>query len=65
MNKQKWTEKPMTWGGFFKLCGILTVIGMIVSAISCIALLEPTWWIGFRKATGKLFNSWARRKGRF
>lgn len=65
MNKQKWTEKPVTWGGYFKLCGVMTVIGTIISAISWIALLEPAWWIGFRKAAGKLFNHWARRKGRF
>ena len=22
MNKQKWTEKPVTWGGYLKLSGI-------------------------------------------
>lgn len=27
MNKQKWTEKPVTWGGYLKLSGIVTVIG--------------------------------------
>lgn len=36
--KQKWTEKPVTWGGYLKLCGIVSVISLIGSAIYCIAL---------------------------
>ena len=37
MNKQKWTEKPVTWGGYLKLSGIVTVIGAIFSAVYIIA----------------------------
>lgn len=37
MNKQKWTEKPVTWGGYLKLSGIVTVIGRDFSA-RCISL---------------------------
>lgn len=65
MNKEKWSEKPITWGGLIKLCGVMTVISTIMSAIYCIVLFEPTWWTGFRKTASKLFNGWARRKGRF
>lgn len=65
MNKEKWTEKPITWGGYLKFCGVFTVISMIISAVYCIALFEPAWWIGFRKAAAKMFNGWARRKSRF
>ena len=46
MNKQKWTEKPVTWGGYLKLSGIVTVIGAIFSAVYIIAMFEPAWWIG-------------------
>lgn len=58
MNKQKWTEKPITWDVF-------TVISTIISAVYCIALFEPAWWIGIRKTVSKLFNGWARRRSRF
>ncbi|MBM6886505.1 hypothetical protein [Pseudoflavonifractor phocaeensis] len=49
MNKEKWTEKPITWGGYLKFCGVFTVISTIISAVYCIALFEPAWWIGIRK----------------
>lgn len=65
MNKETWTEKPVTWGGFLKLCGVLTVISTIISAFYRIVLFEPAWWTGFRKATAKVFNGWARRRSRF
>lgn len=32
MKKQKWTEKPITWGSYLKLCGICGVIGALTSA---------------------------------
>ena len=32
MKKQKWTEKPITWGGYFKLAGVCYVIGMMIAA---------------------------------
>ena len=65
MNKQKWTEKPVTWGGYLKLSGIVTVIGAIFSAVYNIAMFEPAWWIGIRKKVGKTFNHWARKRNRF
>ena len=65
MNKEKWTEKPITWGGYLKFCGVFTVISTIISAVYCIALFEPAWWIGIRKTVAKLFNGRARRRSRF
>lgn len=65
MNKQKRTEKPITWGVYLKFCGVFTVISTIISAVYFIALFEPAWWIGFRKTVSKLFNGWARRRSRF
>jgi len=47
MNKQKWTEKPVTWGGYLKLSGIVTVIGAIFSAVYIIAMLD-LWILVFR-----------------
>lgn len=32
MKKQKWTEKSITWGGYFKLAGVCYVIGMMIAA---------------------------------
>lgn len=40
MNKQKWTEKPVTWGGYLKLSGIVTVIGAIFSAVYTMTINE-------------------------
>ena len=65
MNKQKWTEKPVTWGGYLKLSCIVTVIGAIFSAVYIIAMFEPAWWIGIRKTVGKTFSHWARKRNRF
>lgn len=44
MNKQKWTEKPITWGGYLKLCGVVYVISMIAGFVWYIASFEPAWW---------------------
>ena len=33
MNKQKWTEKPITWGGYLKLCGVVCVISVIAGFV--------------------------------
>lgn len=65
MNKEKWTDNPVTWGGLIKICGILTAISSVLSAAYCIILIKPSWWTGFRKTVSRLFNGWIRRKGRF
>ena len=40
---KKWKEikdKPITWGGYGKLCGIIYVISLVITAIWCAAI----WW---------------------
>ena len=65
MNKQKWTEKTVNWGGYLNLSGIVPVIGAIFSAVYIIAKFEPAWWIGIRKTVGKTITHWARKRNRF
>lgn len=64
MNKQKWTEKPITWGGYLKLCGVVVVyvISLIAGFVWYIASFEPAWWSSFKKKAKKLFMIW--RPGR-
>lgn len=63
MNKQKWTEKPITWGGYFKLCGVVYVISLIFSAVYCVALFRPAWWVSFKETASKLFTKrWPKVK---
>lgn len=40
MKKQKWTEKPITWGGYFKLAGVCYIIGMVIAAYYWIAAFD-------------------------
>lgn len=57
MNKQKRTEKPITWGGYLKFCGVFTVISTIISAVYFIGLVdrvsedsvEAVQWLGSSK----------------
>lgn len=62
MNKQKWTEKPITWGGYRKLCGVVCVISVIAGFVWYIASFEPAWWDSFKEKAKKLFMIW--RPGR-
>lgn len=62
MNKQKWTEKPITWGGYLKLCGVVYVISVIAGFVWYIASFEPVWWGSFKGKAKKLFMIW--RPGR-
>lgn len=32
MKKQKWSEKPVTWGGYLKLSGVCFVISTLIAA---------------------------------
>ncbi len=41
----EWMNKPITWGGYFKLTGICAVAGAIFSVISCVMVCEPDWWV--------------------
>lgn len=62
MNKQKWTEKPIAWGGYLKLCSVVCVIGMIAGFVWYIASFEPVWWNSFKERAKKLFMIWRPRK---
>lgn len=46
---KKWTNKPVTWGGYLKLCGIIYTVGMIVGVIYSLCLIQPRWLINIRK----------------
>lgn len=62
MSKQKWTEKPMTWGGYFKLCGILYAISLIFSAAYWIAWFKPSWCTNFKEVIRKSFVKRSKKK---
>lgn len=62
MNKQKWTETPITWGGYRRLCGVVCVISVIAGFVWCVASFEPVWWGSFKKKARRLFMFW--RPGR-
>lgn len=38
--KVKWTQKPMTWGGYFKFAGISAVISLLISCASLIPMFR-------------------------
>lgn len=40
MKKQKWTEKPITWGGYLKFGCVCSVISMMITAYYYIKLFE-------------------------
>lgn len=35
-------EKPMTWGGYTKMCVISTIIGIVIGGIEWLILCAPT-----------------------
>lgn len=38
--KVKWTQKPMTWGGYFKFAGISAVVSILITVVSMIPYLR-------------------------
>ena len=57
MNRHfNWMDKPVTWGGYFKLCGICTVIGTIIAAIEVVVFMEPAWWKATKNVVRRLFD---------
>ena len=40
MKKQKWTEKPITWGGYLKLAGVCSIISLMMSAYYLFAAFD-------------------------
>ena len=57
MNRHfNWMDKPVTWGGCFKLCGICTVVGTAIAAIELIVFMEPAWWKATKNFVRRLFD---------
>lgn len=51
-----WMDRPVTWRGYFKLAGVCTVIGTVISVVWYIMLMEPTWWMGTKDFVKRLFD---------
>lgn len=57
MNRHfNWMDKPVTWGGFFKLSAIATVVGTAIAAVEVIVLMEPAWWKVAKNFVKRLFD---------
>ncbi len=57
MNRHfNWMDKPVTWGGYFKLCGICTMIGTIIAAVEVVVFMEPAWWKVTKNFMRRLFK---------
>ena len=56
MYKQKWMNKPVTFGGYTALKAVCAVIGMVACACYYIAWVEPAWWTRFKAKTTRLFT---------
>lgn len=54
---KKFFNKPITWGGYFKLAGIFSLIGLLITAVSYLVLfwdyLEEWFVRTFCKKTWK------------
>lgn len=56
MKKQKWTERPVTWGGYAALCAVCYVISMVAYACYYIAWREPAWWTRLKGTITRHFS---------
>lgn len=56
MKKTKWTEKPVTWGGYAALCAVCYVISMVMCACYYIAWFEPAWWTSLKESVKNRFK---------
>ena len=34
----EWTKKPITWGGYFKFAGIMTLIGVLITGATYVVI---------------------------
>lgn len=62
MKKWKWTEKPMTWGGYALLCVVCYVISMMMLACYYIAWFEPDWWERLKESVKTRFKRMTHRR---
>lgn len=56
MKKQNWSERPVTWGGYLKLCGICYVISMLFGLVWYAAFFEPAWYASAKARVRKLID---------
>jgi len=56
MKKQKWTEKPVTWGGYAMLCVICAIVETIYGVCYYAALCQPDWWVDFKEFVKRSFT---------
>lgn len=56
MKKPKWTEKPVTWGGYAVLCVVCYIISMMVYACWYITWWEPAWWTRLKETVKRRFS---------
>lgn len=56
MKKQKWTDKPITWGGYLKLCGVCYVISMMMVAYYWITAFDIHPIEGIKDTIHRCFN---------
>jgi len=56
MKKQKWTEQPLTWGGYTLLCGVGTIVGAIYGVCCYAVLCQPAWWVKLKEFIKRSFT---------
>lgn len=56
MKKQNWSERPVTWGGYLKLCGICYAISMLFGLVWYAAFFEPAWYTSAKARVRKLID---------
>ena len=44
---KEWKNKPMTWGGYAKMCGVSALISLPISALSIVMMAYPWKIIAF------------------
>lgn len=54
--KQKWTEKPVTWGGCAALCVVCYIISMVGYTCYYIAWFRPTWATNLKETIKRRFK---------
>lgn len=41
MEQQKWTERPITWGAYAILCGITSIVTIVILAVYYAVVYYP------------------------
>lgn len=61
--KQKWNEKPVTWGGLTALYAVCYIIAIVGCACYYIAWFQPTWVIRLKEAIMRCFGKTTHKEG--